>query len=109
VRHVYYPGLKSHPQHERATALFRSAGGLMSFDLVDDIDCFDFLNKLQIVVSSSNLADNRTLAIPVAHTIFFEMGAVRRASMGIADSLIRISTGIEDEADLIADFRQALG
>jgi len=59
-------------------------------------------------VSSSNLADNRTLAIPVAHTIYFEMGAERRASMGIADSLIRISTGIEDEADLISDFAQAL-
>lgn len=109
VSRVYYPGLKSHSQHERAKALFRSAGGLMSFELADGIDCFDFLNKLQIVVSSSNLADNRTLAIPVAHTIYFEMGAERRASMGIAESLIRISTGIEDEADLIADFRQALG
>ena len=81
----------------------------MAFELVDGIDCFEFLNKLQIVVSSSNLADNRTLAIPVAHTIYFEMGAERRASMGIAESLIRISTGIEDEVDLIADFRQALG
>jgi len=60
-------------------------------------------------VLSSNLGDNRTLAIPVAHTIFFEMGAERRSAMGIADSLIRISVGIEDGADLIADFRQALG
>ena len=57
---------------------------------------------------SSNLGDNRTLAIPVAHPIFYEMGAQRRAAMGIADSLIRISTGIEDGADLIGDFRQAL-
>lgn len=109
VRRVYYPGLKSHAQHDRAKALFRGAGGLMSFELADGIDCFEFLNRLQIVVSSSNLADNRTLAIPVAHTIYFEMGAERRASMGIVDSLIRVSTGIEDEADLIEDFRQALG
>ena len=58
---------------------------------------------------SSNLGDNRTLAIPVAHTIFWEMGAERRAEMGIADSLIRISVGIEDRDDLIADFAQALG
>ena len=57
---------------------------------------------------SSNLGDNRTLAIPVAHTIFYEMGAERRASMGIADSLIRVSVGIEDRDDLIADFAQAL-
>ena len=68
----------------------------------------DFLDALRLVVSASNLADNRTLAIPVAHTIYFEMGAERRASMGIADSLIRVSAGIEDGDDLIADFAQAL-
>ncbi|HEX8788567.1 MAG TPA: PLP-dependent transferase, partial [Telluria sp.] len=50
----------------------------------------------------------RTLVIPVAHTIFFEMGAERRASMGIAESLIRVSVGIEDTADLLADFGNAL-
>ena len=72
------------------------------------IDCFDFLNRLDIVVSSSNLGDNRTLAIPVAHTIFWEMGPERRKEMGIADSLIRVSVGIEDRDDLIADFAQAL-
>lgn len=109
VRRVYYPGLGSHPQHERAKTLFRAAGGLLAFELVDDIDCFEFLNKLRVVISSSNLADNRTLAIPVAHTIYFEMGAEQRATMGIADSLIRLSVGIEDGEDLIADFRQALG
>jgi O-acetylhomoserine (thiol)-lyase len=49
------------------------------------------------------------LAIPVAHTIYYEMGAERRASMGIADSLIRVSVGIEDVADLTADFERALG
>ncbi|MEE8043258.1 MAG: PLP-dependent transferase, partial [Pseudomonadales bacterium] len=57
---------------------------------------------------SSNLGDNRTLAIPVAHTIYYEMGPERRASMGIADSLIRISVGIEETDDLIRDFEQAL-
>ena len=108
VRAVYYPGLSVHPQHELAGELFRAGGGLFSFELADGIDPFDFLNRLRIVVLSSNLGDNRTLAIPVAHTIFWEMGPERRASMGIADSLIRISAGIEDGADLIGDFRQAL-
>ena len=89
-------------------ALFAGFGGLFSFELADGIDCFDFLNRLDIVVSSSNLGDNRTLAIPVAHTIFWEMGAERRAAMGIADALIRVSVGIEDRDDLIADFAQAL-
>jgi O-acetylhomoserine (thiol)-lyase len=48
------------------------------------------------------------LAIPVAHTIYFEMGATQRASMGIADSLIRLSVGIEDPDDLVSDFEAAL-
>ncbi len=105
---VYYPGLTSHPQHRLAGELFAGYGALLSFELDPAIDCFDFLNRLRCVVLSSNLGDNRTLAIPVAHTIFHEMGAERRATMGIADSLIRISVGIEDCDDLIADFAQAL-
>jgi O-acetylhomoserine (thiol)-lyase len=80
----------------------------MSIDLVPGVDCFDVLNAMQTVVSSSNLGDTRTLAIPVAHTIFYEMGAERRASMGISDSMIRFSIGIEEEADLLADFTHAL-
>jgi O-acetylhomoserine (thiol)-lyase len=108
VRAVHYPGLPTHPQHARAKALFRGFSGLFSFELVDGVDCFDVLNRLAIVISSSNLGDNRTLAIPVAHTIFWEMGPERRAEMGIADSLIRVSIGIEDTADLVADFAQAL-
>jgi O-acetylhomoserine (thiol)-lyase len=108
VAAVHYPGLPSHPQHAIASELFLSYGSLFSFELREDIDCFDFLNRLQLGVSASNLGDNRTLVIPVAHTIFYEMGAERRASMGIAESLIRVSVGIEDTDDLLADFRQAL-
>jgi O-acetylhomoserine (thiol)-lyase len=66
------------------------------------------LNRLKLGVLASNLGDTRTLVIPVAHTIFYEMGPERRASMGIAESLIRVSAGIEDTADLVEDFRQAL-
>jgi len=108
VRAVYYPGLDSHPQHALAGELFAAYGALLSFELDPRIDCFDFLNRLRHVVLSSNLGDNRTLAIPVAHTIYYEMGAERRASMGIADSLIRVSVGIEDCEDLLADFEHAL-
>ena len=108
VARVYFPGLPDHPQHERAMALFRHPGALFSFELADGVDAFAFMNRLNVVIKSSNLGDNRTLAIPVAQTIYYEMGAERRASMGIADSLIRISTGIEDIDDLLADFEQAL-
>ncbi|MEO8134087.1 MAG: cystathionine gamma-synthase family protein [Betaproteobacteria bacterium] len=108
VAKVHYPGLSSHAQHARAAALFGGFGGLFAFELVDGLDCFTVLDALKVVVLSSNLGDTRTLALPAAHTIFFEMGAARRASMGIADSLVRVSIGIEDEADLLEDFTQAL-
>jgi len=108
VAKVHYPGLASHPQHDIVTSLFRAGGSLLSFELHESIDPFDYLNRLQLAIPASNLGDNRTLVIPVAHTIFFEMGAERRASMGIAESLIRVSVGIEDTDDLVEDFRQAL-
>ena len=108
VTKVYYPGLEDHPQHRLSRELFRTAGALMAIELADGVDCFDFLNRLKLVISSSHLGDNRSLAIPVAHTIYWEMGPQRRAEMGIADSLIRLSIGIEDYADLEADFAQAL-
>ena len=108
IKKVYYPGLAEHPQHARAGELFRAFGGLFSFELQSDVDLWEFLNRLQVIVKSSNLGDNRTLAIPVAHTIYFEMGAERRASMGIDESLIRISSGIEDSEDLFADISAAL-
>ena len=108
VARVYYPGLKSHAQHERAAALFNGGfGGLMSFELQPGLDVFAFLDALKLVIVSSHLSDTRTLAIPVAHTIFWEMGPEKRAAMGIADGLIRLSVGIEDVADLQADFAQA--
>jgi O-acetylhomoserine (thiol)-lyase len=108
VQAVHYPGLASHAQHALAGSLFRGFGALFSFELKADVDCFAMLDRLRYVVLSSNLGDNRTLAIPVAQTIFYEMGAKRRAQMGIADGLVRVSVGIEDQQDLIGDFAQAL-
>ena len=109
VKRVNYPGLASHPQHGLATELFKRPGALVSFVLADGVDVFAFLNKLKLAICSSNLGDNRTLVIPVAHTIFFEMGPKRRAEMGIEDGLVRMSVGIEDAEDLLEDFAQALG
>jgi len=108
IKKVYYSGIQTHPQHELATALFKKHGSLMSFEVDESVDCFAFLNKLQLVVKSSNLGDTRTLAIPVAQTIFNELGPEKRAEMGISDFMIRLSIGIEDIEDLLADFKQAL-
>ncbi len=108
VRKVYFPGLPSHPQYALSKELFAKPGALLSFELNDSVDTFAVLNKLQLAILSSNLGDSRTLVIPVAQTIFWEMGQSRRAEMGIAESLVRLSVGIEDTDDLLADFNQAL-
>ncbi len=107
VKHVFYPGLPDHPEYARARELFRHPGAIFSFELDERIDLWAYMDALDVIIKSTNLGDNRTLAIPVAHTIYFEMGAERRKSMGIDDSLIRISVGIEDVDDLIEDFEQA--
>lgn len=109
VARVYYPGLASHPQHARAAGLFGGRfGSLLSFELKPRIDPLAVLNRLRLIILSSHLSDNRSLAIPVAQTIFWELGAERRAEMGIADGLIRLSVGIEPVADLQADLANAL-
>ena len=105
IARVYYPGLESHPQYELAKRCSAIRARCLALSW-PEIDVFDFLNRLDVVIKSSNLGDNRTLAIPVAHTIYFEMGAERRATMGIADSLIRISVGIEDIGRPDRRFRQ---
>jgi O-acetylhomoserine (thiol)-lyase len=108
VLRVHYPGLESHAQHERARSLFCGGyGPLLSFELAAGLDHLELLDALRLTILSSHLADNRTLAIPVASTIYYEAGVERRAAMGIAEGLIRLSVGIEDIDDLKADFAQA--
>lgn len=108
VARVSYPGLESHPQHERARHLFGGKySNLLAVELVAGIDSFVFLNHLQVVILATHVGDTRTLALPAAQTIYYEMGPALRAQMGIADGLIRLSIGIEEEEDLLADFAQA--
>ena len=108
IRTVHYPGLERHPQHQLAKTIFNDFGFLLSINLVNEDKCFKFLNKLKVVILSSHLGDNRTLAIPVAHTIFYEAGEQWRKSIGVSSGTIRISVGIEVLQDLIKDFEQAL-
>lgn len=108
VAKVYYPGLSDHPQHFLAREHFSGRyGGIFSIDLVNGLDPFVFLNALDLVICATHLGDTRTLALPVAQTIYFENGAEARAAMGVNDNMIRFSVGIEDIDDIVADFEQA--
>lgn len=105
---VHYPMLESHPQHALARTLFGAGSWLLSFELRDTAACLEVVNRLRLPIKATGLGDTRTLIIPVAPTIFWEAGAEVRAAMGIADGMIRLSVGLEDCADLLADFKQAL-
>jgi O-acetylhomoserine (thiol)-lyase len=108
VNAVHYPFLPSHAEHERAKSLFAGGSWLLSFELRDPSSMIDVLNRLTLPIKATGLGDTRTLIIPVAPTIFWEAGPEARAAMGIAEGLIRVSVGLEDEGDLIADFERAL-
>jgi len=108
IANVYYPGLEEHPQHNRAKQYFKGFGAIISFDPINDIEPVALLSELNLVIAATHLGDNRTLALPVAQTIYFEMGLENRQRAGISENMIRMSVGIEDEEDLIADFEQAL-
>ncbi len=108
VSRVLYPMLASHPQHEVARKHLKAGSWLLSFELRDPARCLPVCNRLRLPVKATGLADTRTLIIPVAHTIFWEAGPEVRAAMGIGEGMIRLSVGLEDPDDLLADFEQAL-
>lgn len=109
VTAVHYPGLPSHPGHAIACRQMRGFGGVLSFSLVGDFDVVKkFVPRLQYAHAAANLGAVETVVGPPATTSHVECTAEERAAMGIPESLIRYSVGIEDTDDLIADLQQAL-
>ena len=107
IEKVWYPGLIDHPQHEYSSKHFTNFGGLLSFSL-KDIDATSFLDRLKLIVTCSSLGDTRTLAIPPATTIFHDLLPRDREAMDIPDGMVRLSVGIEDADELLADIVQAI-
>lgn len=109
VSRVFYPGLESHENHEVAARQMRGFGGVLSFQLQGDFDSVRaFLPRLKFAHAAANLGAVETVAGPPATTSHVECTREERAAMGIPETLIRYSVGIEDTADLVADLRQAL-
>ncbi len=111
VGQVYYPGLASHEGHQIASKQMQGFGGMLSFMLKDNT--FDavrrFIPRLRFAHAAANLGSVETIVGPPATTSHVECTPEERAAMGIPESLIRYSTGIEDIDDLIDDLQQALG
>ena len=106
---VNYPGLETHPQHGRARKMFSGFGGMLSFDVQGGVEAADsLLNRLRIPRSAPSLGGVETLITRPATTSHAGVPPEERVRMGISDSLVRVSVGIEDAGDLVEDFEQGL-
>ena len=108
VTKVYYPGLPAHPQHELARRQMRGFGGMLSFDVGTFEGARRVLNRVRLMALAESLGGVETLISHPASMTHASVPAERRQAIGLTDSLVRISAGIEDPADLIADLSQAL-
>jgi O-acetylhomoserine (thiol)-lyase len=109
VFNVNYPGLKNSRFYAISKQQFGELPGtVLTFNLADKSDCFRFLNKLKIMRRSTNLFDNKTLIMHPASTIYCEYCSEEKEDMGVPETLIRLSSGIEDVNDLIEDIDKAL-
>ncbi len=105
---VYYPGLKSHPQHKLAKSQMHGFGAMLSFELKEGIDAMDFQRNLKLIKPSLSLAGLESTTVSPAQTTHALLSEEERLKRGISDGLIRFSVGIEETKDLIADIEQAL-
>ena len=107
VKSVFYPGLKSHPDHELSKKQMRGFGGMMSFELADLNTAILFTRKLKLVKSAMSLGGVESTLSSPSFTSPSKISKSERENLGIFDRLLRFSVGIEDYEDIIADLNQA--
>jgi cystathionine gamma-lyase len=108
VQKLYYPGLPSHPQHELAKRQMSGFGGMISFDLGDTARARRFVESTRVFALAESLGGVESLIGHPASMTHASVPRPMREAMGLTDSLIRLSCGIEDTADLIADLERGL-
>ncbi len=109
VASVLYPGLPSHPDHAVAQEIFSGFGGMVSFVLADGGPAADrFLDGIRLAVAAPSLGSVETLVSQPRYTSHLGWSAEQRIAAGIPDGFVRVSVGVEDVEDLIADFERAL-
>src|SRR6185436_15731276 len=106
---VIYPGRSDHPQHALAMRQMDKPGGIVAFEIDGGKErAFRFLNRLRLIDISNNLGDAKSLVTLPATTTHKRIGEAERAILGIDDSRVRLSVGLEDADDIIADLAEAL-
>ncbi len=109
VSHVVYPGLPSHPQHQIARRQMKAFSGMLTFELIGDVQTgINFMNAVQLCSLAESLGAVETMVTHPASMTHASVPAETRRARGLKDSLVRLSVGIEDVEDIIADLDQAL-
>jgi cystathionine gamma-synthase len=109
VHRVYYPGLPSHPHYEVAKRQMRGFGGVVTFEVEDDINAaLTFMNRLRIINIGPSLGGVESLITHPASISYYDHSKEERLALGITDGLIRLAVGVENCEDIIADIEQAL-
>jgi len=108
VQRVWYPGLESHPQHAIAARQMPKFGAMMTFEIGDEAKAVRVLDALELATFGASLGGVRTTTQVPATMAFLDVPPDEKARMNIRDGMCRISVGLEDADDLIADFAQAL-
>ncbi len=108
VLRVHYPGLESHPQHALARRQQSGFGGIVSFEVNDRAAAWRIIDRVRYFSITANLGDTKSIITHPATTTHGRLSAAERAQMNIGEGLIRLSVGIEDVRDLIADLQRAM-
>ena len=108
IKKVYYPGLKSHPNHILAKKQMKGYGAMISFEFIDKIDPSLFLTSLNLIKPSMSLAGVESTMLSPAETSHYLLTENERLSQGITNELIRFSVGIENKKDIIMDIEHAI-
>ncbi len=109
VARVHYPGLKSHPDHALARRQMRGFGGMMAFDLKGGLGAARrFCDRVRLFLLAASLGGVESLVILPAYTSHYNMSPAELKAAGVTPGTVRVSVGLEDVDDLIADLRQAL-
>ena len=109
VQRVLYPGLESHPDHTLARKLLGERfGGMLAFDVGDAASGRRFLERVRVAAPAASLGGTKTLVVHPASVTHTQLTPEQRAAIGLTEGMVRVSVGIEDVEDLIADFEQAL-
>lgn len=109
VARVWYPGLRSHPDHDVARRVLRGFSGMLAFELASGLEAGQrFQSAVEVAAVGASLGGTRTVVTHAASVTHTQLSRAEREAVGITDGLVRVSVGIEDPEDILEDFERAL-